>query len=89
MLLVAGEYRHRPLPRFTQHLVERRRQRERDADERRVEGERDERVDRQPRAAPAGLRDDDGDAGGPAAKERALLGTAVVHGAEASAALSS
>ena len=50
---LAGEHRDAPLARVAQHLVERGFERERDADERRLERERDERRDRQSGAAPA------------------------------------
>ena len=45
VILVAGQHRDRPRARIAQDLVQRRRQRKGDADERRVERERDERRD--------------------------------------------
>ena len=66
-------------PRLLQHLVERGDVRERDRDERRVERERDQRGDGEPRATPARLGDDDGDAGRPAPEQLALLGSKVAR----------
>ena len=82
--LVARQDRRRPRAGVAQELVQRRLVGDRDADERRVERERDERRHGQPVAAAVELRDDDGDARRPAAEERALLGPAVYHGAEPS-----
>ena len=84
VLLVAREQRRRPLARVAQQLVQRRLERDRDADERRVQRQRDERRDRQPVPAPVDLGDDDRDPRRPAPKKRTLLGPAFLHGAEPS-----
>ena len=52
--------------------------RDRDADERRVERQRDERRDGQRGTSPVDLGDDDRDAGGPPPEERPLLGPEVL-----------
>jgi hypothetical protein len=78
---VAAEDRHRPLPRVPQHLVQRRLERDRDPDERRLERQRQQRRDRE-RAAPAvHLRDDDRYARRPPPEQRPLLGSALLHAA--------
>jgi hypothetical protein len=62
--------------------VDRRRLRDRDPDERRIERERDERRHGAAVPEPVDLGDDDRDAGRPSPEQRALLGSAVFHGAE-------
>ena len=68
-----AEDRHAPRPRLGQQLVQRRRARDRDADERRLERQRDERRDRQPGAPAVHLGDDDRHPGRPAPEQRLLL----------------
>ena len=83
--LIAAEDRDGPLRRAAQRLVQRRVDRDRDADEPRLERERDERRDGEPRAAAVDLGDDDRDAGGPAPEQGSLLGPALlVHDGEPS-----
>ena len=80
VLLLAREHRRRPLACIAQQLVERCLQCDRDADEPRLEREREERRDRQPGAAPVDLGDDDRHPGGPPPEERTLLGSPFLHG---------
>ena len=63
LLLLGGEQRERALAGFPQQLVDRRLPCDRDADERRLERERDERRDGQPYALPVRVDRDHGNAG--------------------------
>src|SRR5581483_574937 len=85
VVLIARENRGAPLVRVAQHLVQRRLARDRDADERRLERERDERRDGQAGTAAVELRDDDRDPGRPSTEKRALISDLLLHGPRLSA----